>query len=1148
MAIAKEMKAILNRLTASSLALLASACFSFAQDSSAAATASGEVDARMVRYPDVSQTQIVFVYAGDIWVVPKTGGEARRLSSPRGEETFPRFSPDGSQIAFSGNYDGNTDIYVIPASGGLPRRVTFHGSVDRMLDWYPDGESILFATPRTSEKDRFNQLYRISATGGLAEKLPIPYGEFGSISPDGKTLAYIPISTDFATWKRYRGGMNPAIWLFNLEAKSAKNLTGNETRNSQPMWHGDTLYFVSDRDKNKRANVWAYDTKKDKFRAVTTFENFDVNFPSIGPDEIVFENGGRLYLLNLETEKYQPVEIRALTDLATLKPRLEDVTKSAREADISPTSKRVVLEARGEIFTVPAENGVVRNLTRSSGVAERYPVWSPDGKHIAYWSDRSGEYELTLRSPEGAGTEEVLTKLGPGYRYRPYWSPDSRKLVFIDQAMKVHLHDLDKKETRVIARELWLYHDGLSRRKFSWSKDSRWIAFAHDQENQHTAIALYDTKDDKLHVVTSAYYDDEDPTFDPDGKFLYYRSGREFSPLYSDLDNTWIYPNSYQLVAVALRNDVPSPLAPRNDDEGEKKPKAGDKDKEPEKKKSDDPDRKKDDPQLADKKDEPKKDDAKPDDKADDKDKKPEAKDEKKDEKTPKTVEIDLADFEHRAVVLPPKGGNYSDLIGVSGKLVFRRLPRTGAGEQRSNLYFYDLEKREEKTICDDVDDVVLAGKGDKMLVRRKSDLAIIEPKEAQKFDKKVPVSGLETVVDPVREWEQLFTEAWRLQRDYFYDPGMHGVNWAEMRERYGAMLKGAVTRWDVNYIIGELIGELSSSHTYRSGGDLENSPQRPVGYLGVDFSLENGKSRIKRIIDGGVWDAEDRSPLKRPGVDVKEGEYILSVNGLPLDAGQEPYAAFQGLADKPVFLTVNSEPSTEGSREVLVQTLSSEARLRHLAWIENNRKKVEAASGSQIGYVYVPDTGRGGQTELVRQFRAQFNKPGLIVDERFNSGGQIPDRFVELLSRKTLNYWGVRDGQDWSWPQVAHSGPKAMLINGWSGSGGDCFPFYFKKAGLGPLVGSRTWGGLIGITGTPPLVDDGRVTVPTFGIYSTKGEWIIEAYGVDPDVPVVDDPAQMAKGGDPQLERAIEEVKKALKKNPPPKVPKPKYPIRAGT
>jgi tricorn protease len=402
-------------------------------------------------------------------------------------------------------------------------------------------------------------------------------------------------------------------------------------------------------------------------------------------------------------------------------------------------------------------------------------------------------------------------------------------------------------------------------------------------------------------------------------------------------------------------------------------------------------------------------------------------------------------------------------------------------------------------------------------------------------------------VVDPVAEWQQLFTEAWRLERDYFYDPNLHGVNWAAMRQRYGGLLKEAVTRWDVNYLIGELIGELSSSHTYRSGGDLEASPQRGVGYLGVDFSLEHGHYRLKHIINGADWDAEARSPLRQPGVEVKEGDYLLAVNGLPLDPEQEPYAAFQGLADKPVFLSVNDKPTPEGAREVLVQTLASEARLRHLAWIEKNRKKVEQASGGKLGYVYVPDTGRNGQSELARQFRAQFNKAGLIIDERFNSGGQIPDRFVELLGRRTINYWGVRDGPDWAWPEIANSGPKVMLVNGWSGSGGDCFPFYFQKLGLGPVVGTRTWGGLIGMTGAPALIDGGRVTVPTFGIYSTKGEWIIEGHGVDPDVTVVDDPSLMAKGRDPQLERAIEEALKALKKNPPAEVKKPKYPLRAG-
>lgn len=1110
------------------------------------------IDARMMRYPDVSATQIAFVYAGDIWVAPKTGGPALRLSSPKGEESFPRFSPDGSQIAFSGNYDGNMDIYVVPATGGLPKRLTYHGDPDRILEWYPDGKSILFATSRTSEKDRFNQLYKISANGGLPEKLPVPYGEFGSISPDGKTLAYVPISVDFRTWKRYRGGMNPAIWLFNLQTYAARNLTGNDAANSLPMWHGSALYFLSDRDKNKRANIWAYDTKTDKFRQITKFDQFDIHFPNLGPHDIVFENSGRLYLLDLATEKYDEVHIQVLTDRATLKPRIEDVSHSVHAPAVSPSGKRAVFEARGEIFTVPAEHGVVRNLTRSSGVAERFPSWSPDGKTIAYFSDKTGEYQLTTRPADGSGAEQVLTQFGPGFRYRPLWSPDSKKLVFIDQSMRIYLYDLEKKEAMPIGKELWLYEDGLERFKVSWSKDSRWIAYEQDLQNRLTAIALYDTKEGQNHTVTSGYYDDDMPIFDPDGKYLFYRSGRDMNPLYSDLDETWIYANTRQLMAVSLRNDVPSLLAPRNDEEGEKdksekekKEKEKDKDKDKDKKKPPEQPKKKDEPRLDQKKDD--KEEAKSEDKLDKKDKAPDDKDEAKDEKPPKPVEIDLADFETRAVVLPPKSGNFDDLAAVSGKLIYRRLPRSGSGEEKSNLMFYDLEKREDKTILEDVDDAILAAKGEKILVRRKNEYAIIEPKDGQKFEKKLPVNSLETVIDPVAEWQQLFTDTWRLERDYFYDPNMHGVNWNTMRQRYGDLLKDAVTRWDVNYVLGELIAELNASHTYRSGGDVESGQQRGVGYLGVDFALENGAYRIKKIIEDAPWDAEVRSPLRQPGVDIKEGDYLLAVNGLPLDTELEPYAAFQGLADKPVFLTVNSEPKLEGAREALVQTLSSEARLRHLAWIEKNRRKVDEASGGQVGYVYVPDTGRHGQTELVRQFRAQYNKAGLIIDERFNSGGQIPDRFVELLSRKTLNFWGVRDGEDWAWPPTANSGPKAMLINGWSGSGGDCFPFYFQKAGLGPLIGTRTWGGLIGITGAPALVDGGSITVPTFGIYSTKGDWIIEGHGVDPDIPVVDDPSLMAKGGDPQLERAIQEVVKSLKQRPPPAVKKPKYPLRAG-
>ena len=1045
---------------------------------------------------------------------------AVRVSSPRGEESFPRFSPDGTLLAFTGDYDGNEDIYVMPVAGGLPRRLTHHGAPDRMLGWYPDGQSILYATSMTSPKNRFNQLYRVSAQGGLPEKLPVPYGEFGAISPDGKTLAYVPISVDFRTWKRYRGGMNPDIWLFDLQKLTARNLTHSPAADSVPMWHGDTLYFLSDRDENKRANIWACDLKRDKVRQVTFFKEFDVHFPSIGPEDLVFENAGRLYLLDLQTEKYHEVEIRVVTDRATLKPHYENVSSSIFNATISPSGKRALFEARGEIFSAPAEHGVVLNLTRSSGVAERYPAWSPDGKWIAYFSDRTGEYELTVRSAEGGtGTnplgEQTLTKLGPGFRYRPQWSPDSKQIAFIDQAMRINLFDFVGRTNQVIGHQLWMHHGALSQFTVGWSADSRWIAWAQDLDNRNSALALYDCASNALHQVTSGFYNDEQPVFDPDGKYLFFRTGRTFAPSYSDLDETWIYANSSVLAAVPLRKDVLSPLAPRNDEETEKA-----------KDKKDDDEKKKDEDKNGQKKE----------------------KDEKKKDDKPKPVEIDLAGFEERVVVLPPKAGRYDSLAAVSGKLLFHRLPRTGLADEKKPVVFYDLDKREEKTVIEDADDVELSANREKLLVRKGGDYAIIEPKEGQKMDKKINTSSFEAPIDPVAEWRQIFTDAWRLERDYFYDPGMHGVDWNAMRRRYGKLLDDAVTRWDVNYVLGELIAELNSSHTYRSGGDVEKGPTLGVGYLGCDFSLENGAYRIKHIVKAAAWDSEVRSPLLEPGItNVHEGDYLLAVNGQPIDVAQDPWAAFQGLADKPVLLTVSDKPEMAGAREVLVQTLDSEDRLRNLAWIEENRERVEKLSDGKVGYVYVPDTGVNGQDELVRMWRAQVSKPGLIIDERFNSGGQIPDRFVELLDRPLRNYWAVRDGKDWTTPPIAQFGPKAMLINGWSGSGGDCFPFYFKQSGLGPLIGMRTWGGLIGITGSPPLVDGGSVTVPSFAIYSTNGQWIIEGHGVDPDIEVVDDPGAMARGGDPQLERAVAEVMKQLRQHPPREVKRPAYPKRPG-
>jgi len=1071
-----------------------------------------QIDARLLRYPDVSATTIAFVYAGDVWLVPKTGGVAQRLSTPKGEETFPRFSPDGSFLAFSANYDGNTDIYMIPVVGGLPTRMTYHPAPDRMLDWYPDGNSILFASSRASGKDRFNQLYKVAKTSGLPEKLPVPYGEFGAISPDGKRLAYMTITRDFRTWKRYRGGMAPDIWLFDLGTYDAKNLTANEANDAHPMWYGGTLYFLSDRDVNKRYNIWACDLASGAVRQVTKFEEQDVRFPAIGPSDIVFENAGRLYLLELPGEKLREVKVEVITDRTTLKPQVNNVAKLIQHATLSPSGKRAIFEARGELFSLPAEHGPVINLTRTSSAAERYPAWSPDGKNVAYLSDSSGEYELSVRPADGSGAEKTLTRMGPGFRYNLFWAPDGQKIAFADQAMNINIGEVATGKVTGIDKGISMYQGDLESFRASWSTDSRWLAYSRSVENFNAVIFLYDTKENKLHRVTGDFYSAMAPTFDPEGKYLFCLTNRTFEPSYSDVDNTWIYANTTNIAAISLRRDVPSPLAPRNDVEEEAKKEAEGKAK----------------------KEEPKKGEIKKDDQA-----------EKKE--APKPLDIDVDGFEERLVVLPPKAGNYSRVAAVKGKALYLRHPRTGSGEEGSSVRFWDLEAREEKTVMADADGFIVSGDGNKMLVWKKNDFAIIDIKPDQKMEKKLATASLEATIDPVAEWRQLFNDAWRLERDYFYDPGMHGVNWQAMRERYGKLLDDAVTRWDVNFIIGELIAELNSSHTYRGGGDEEQEERRGVGLLGCDFSVENGAYRIARVLDGAPWDSEVRSPLKQPGVNVKEGDYLLAVNHVPLDTGKDPWAALQGLAGTAVLLTVNDKPTMAGSREVLVETLSSEYRLRNLAWINENRLRVEKASGGRIGYIYVPDTSIGGQTELQRQFAGQFTKEGLIIDERFNSGGQIPDRFVELLNRPLYAYWGVRDGRDWQWPPFAHSGPKVMLINGWSGSGGDCFPLYFKQAGVGPLIGTRTWGGLIGMSGNPSLIDGGGVTVPTFGIYSLEGKWIVEGHGVDPDIEVIDDPSRMARGGDPQLERATQEVMRMLETNPPKRPQKPAYPKRAG-
>jgi tricorn protease len=1056
-----------------------------------------QIDAGLFRYPDVSQQHIVFTYANDVWIVPKAGGAATRLSSPAGVETFPKFSPDGSAIAFSGNYDGNTDVYTMPINGGVPFRLTHHGMPDRVVDWQPDGKRVLFASGRESEKERFNQLYTIPASGGAAEKLPLAYGEFASYAPDGKQVAVVFRSEVFRTWKRYRGGDVADIYLFNLQDNSSQNISSQVNAGEElPMWAANGLYFLSDNGPEKRMNIWRFDVTSKERKQMTFFKDYDVHFPSLGPAEIVFEAGGKLYLFQLSDAQLKEVLVTVISDKAALKPTVQSAERFIQHAAISHDGNRALVEARGEVFSLPAENGVVKNLTQSSGVAERHPTWSPDGKTIAYWSDESGEYELWVKSADGNSAARKVTSYGPGYRYYLYWSPDSKKLAFIDKAMKIQIVEVATGTTVEVDKGLRMSHGSVEGFIANWSPDSRWLTWSRDLENYHEAVFVFDTQSKKTTQVTSGYYDSYSPVFDVDGKYLFVLTSQNFQPSYSAIDNTFIYANATQVAAITLKKSTPSLIAPKNEMVEIKKEES------------------------------PKEDPAK----------KP-AKDAKdtKEEKKPAVapVEIELDGIESRLELLPVKPGNYFRLSSAKGKIIYVKFPNTGTGSDgKSAIKYYDIDKREEKTILDEGNGYILSADGKKMLAAKSGAWAIIKAEENQKFEKPLRVAEMEMVVDPAKEWKQIFMDTWRLERDYFYDAAMHGVDWNKEKDRYLKMLEGAMSREEVNFILGELIAELNASHTYRSGGTEEQAKQKNVGYLGVNWQAEGEFYKIKKIIKAAPWDAEVRSSFDKPGIAVKEGDYILAVNGVSLKTNQEAAAYFQGLGNKTVEITYNTSASWSGAKTVIVQTLNDESRLRHLAWIESNRKRVEEATNGEAGYIYVRSTGVDGQNELIRQFNAQWDKKSLVIDERFNNGGQIPDRFIEMLNREPLAFWAIRDGATWPWPPYGHFGPKVMLINGWSGSGGDAFPDYFRKKKLGPLIGARTWGGLIGISGVPQLIDGGSITVPTFRMYNPDGTWFKEGHGVDPDIEVMEDLTALSKGSDAQLERAITEIKELLKKN----------------
>ncbi len=1059
---------------------------------------SAQISAKLMRYLDVSDTQVVFVYGGDIWVAPKTGGTATQLTQSPGEESWPRFSPDGQSIGFTADYNGNNDVYVVPTSGGLPTRVTHASGTDRMIDWYPDGEHLLFAASRELGQRSGNQLYRVAATGGFAEKLPIPYAELASFSPDGGQLAYITKITENYPFKRYRGGLTSDILIYNTTSQAVERITDNPANDGKPAWLGDKVYFLSDRGADYRLNVWAYDTQSKQLSQLTNFEDFDVSYLAAGTSDLVFEAGGTVYLMDGSSQEYQPIDIDIVSDLSAEIPRAVDVSKRISSATAAPGGKRVVFEARGELFSVPVEHGYTQNLTGSSGAFDRQPAWSPDGKQLAYWSDRSGEYEVWLQPMQG-GAARQLTQRNKGFGYTLHWSPDSKKIAFIDETNTIYVVDVASGNTEEAGNTNWnIGHGGRYGFTISWSPDSRWLAFNRGLENAHYAVFIYDTQENSLHQATSGYYQDYRPVFSSDGKYLFYLTDREYDSIYSDMDNTWVYPNATQIVALSLTKATPSLLAARNDTVEVKTE---------EKKEKEDAD-----------------------------------KGEDKEEDKNGAVAIDFEGLERRAVLLPPEHGNMGAIMPFEGKLVYLRYPNSGtASGERPKLMVYDFKKREEKTVMERVNSASLTADGKMILVRSGSRFGIIKPEPGQKLEDAIPTDGLTMNLVPREEWNQIFNDTWRRHRDFFYDPEMHGLDWAALRDQYGALLKDARTRWDVSNLQSNLAAELSAGHTYTFGGDTENgAASKPTGMLGINWTLENGKYCIAHIVRGADWDADLRSPLDQPGVDVEAGDCILAVNGQELDTSKDPYAAFEGLSGKTVALRIQK---SDGSvQEEIAELLSAgqERNLRLQEWIEGNRKKVAELSDDKLGYIYMSNTSGLGQEQLVKMYYGQLDKQGFIIDERFNGGGQLADRFLELLKRPVVYNLHWRHGRDHTQPIHANTGPMGMLINGWAGSGGDGLPWAFQELEAGPIVGERTLGILVGPATGHQLIDGGGITVPGARLYDNDGHWFWEGEGVKPDIYVWDDPNQLMQGIDPQLVRVVEEVMKSVETQPAAMTPAP--------
>ena len=1143
-------------------------------------------DASMLRYPDISRDRIVFVYANGIWSVPLAGGVAQPVADPPGFESFPRFSPDGASIAFCGNWDGNRDIWVVPATGGEPARVTGHPASETLCDWSPGGR-LLFSASGMGPYPRASMVYSVAPSGGLPSELPVPYGANAALNRDGTRLAYTPHSTDTRTWKRYRGGMATDIWVVDTASGAATRVTDWEGTDTIPMWHGDWIYYLSDAGPEHRLNIWRVNPATKAREQVTRFTDFDVRWPAIGPDDgtpgrMVFQHGPELCVLDLGTGKSTPVQVRIPGARARLRDLTEDASESIQSWDISPTGKRAIVQGRGDVWTLPAENGVPVNHTRTVGIAERDPAWSPDGRLLAWFDDSYGSgYELFVAPADGTGEKRRLTSSDGCFKESITWSPDSAMIAMTDKTGRLWKVDVASGATTLIDKESW----GESMSPPSWSGDSTWLAYVRsDDATGQDRLWIHDVEAGTSTPVTSTAFAVGSASFDRAGDFIYLHRVGSFRPSYSSLDSTWIYDNASVMLAAPLRKDVKAPwMAIEIDEEkpsdgkgakeeAAKDSKGGDADDESsdaEKKAAEDgPDEPK--PASEGAKEPPADGSAQPG-SADAKDTAPdasrtaEAAGSGSAAKKPKrTVKIDLDGFESRMVQVPGvSAGEFGGLaVNDKGNLIFARRAARGSDDANAGIRIVDVKEKKpaEKSVTGG-GALGISADGKKLLVIEGRGAKIGDAAAGATF-KPVVASPTAVAISPRAEWAQLVRDAWRVLKDYFYDPTMHGIDWDAVRNRYAAMVDDANSREDVAWIISEMISELNVGHAYYQGGPSESSPSVGTGMLGVVWAQGEAPGpdgttvkgwRIERILEGAPWDADARNPLRAPGVDVTEGMYVLAVNGQPIGGSPDPWTPFRRLADKSVQLTVGSSPVRDDStRTVNVRLLPSEDDLRYRAWVEANRAYVEKASDGKIGYVYVPNTGVDGQSELVRQFQGQRGMKALLIDERWNGGGQIPSRFIEMLNRPTTNWWARRDSNPVPSPQDGHRGPKAMLINGLAGSGGDMFPWLFRGAKLGPLLGTRTWGGLVGISGNPSLIDDTRITAPMFAFYENDGTWGVEGHGVDPDIEVMDDPSLMRGGpirggADPQIDAAVKHLLAELERNPVRDVPVPPYPQRSG-